>query len=806
MAILLTVIMLVTNTLPVAAAEDSMESAPTTKPTAVLTIETVGEGTVECTGDGLTETGTNTYSVSVGTNVTVKAQPTEGSTWKQTTLNGSEVQESFAMPETDSTLQVVFETLPKEEIVVDESQEEKPQELQSQEEASVEEVKEGLPTEDAQAETESIPTEDAEEYVTNSKGIKVKKSLLCEDPNCLEEHVGASLDPTTFPVQEASIPMSQLFSNSEERILEDVYVGMQTSGSNAEVAFWGTPGTGGVHDVRINDGGLAGVTGSGYCINHGAANPGEGFWQKCTYVAECTAVEGTTATWKVTMTPPGAWDGESFVNGLPAGYQRVGMNVRVRFEEAKGNLEVRKSSAKPEITNGNSNYSLQGAVYGLFQSGKEVARATTNEYGVASFNNLKKGNYVLKEITAPKGYALDQTSYNVSIVSGTTVTKQVTDMPLTDPVVLLLGKVDAETNANKPQGSASLKDAEFTVKYYATQSATDPALAGLSPMRTWVLKTDKDGYTRLDEKFKVSGDPFFLLDGVATLPLGTLTIQETKAPTGYLLNPEVFVRQITLNGAGNGILTYNMPTVPETVQKGVIQLEKQSNEADIGNATLKGAEYEVRNAQGTVVDTLVTDAQGKAQSKELPYKEGYINLHRQIFHKQAFKKLKANEKYLLFELLKRTHENSSSYHVGTRKFYSVFTGLLGVTERVIRYYLHNLRKFFSVGIKNGQYWITYMHSVFHEQEARGVEEQEFEFYIQSICRRDKVSGSEQEIHDTARLIKQYRPRYKEWYQSTVEQLKKDIATCIHQCAERGNKLLSAAQIHKMLQQTMEKAF
>lgn len=618
MAILLTVIMLVTNTLPVAAAEDSMESAPTTKPTAILTIETVGEGTVECTGDGLTETGMNTYSVPVGTNVTVKAQPTEGSTWKQTTLNGSEVQESFAMPETDSTLQVVFETLPKEEIVVDESQEEKPQELQSQEEASVEEVKEGLPTEDAQAETESIPTEDAEEYVTNSKGIKVKKSLLCEDPNCLEEHVGASLDPTTFPVQEASIPMSQLFSNSEERILEDVYVGMQTSGSNAEVAFWGTPGTGGVHDVRINDGGLAGVTGSGYCINHGAANPGEGFWQKCTYVAECTAVEGTTATWKVTMTPPGAWDGESFVNGLPAGYQRVGMNVRVRFEEAKGNLEVRKSSAKPEITNGNSNYSLQGAVYGLFQSGKEVARATTNEYGVASFNNLKKGNYVLKEITAPKGYALDQTSYNVSIVSGTTVTKQVTDMPLTDPVVLLLGKVDAETNANKPQGSASLKDAEFTVKYYATQSATDPALAGLSPMRTWVLKTDKDGYTRLDEKFKVSGDPFFLLDGVATLPLGTLTIQETKAPTGYLLNPEVFVRQITLNGAGNGILTYNMPTVPETVQKGVIQLEKQSNEADIGNATLKGAEYEVRNAQGTVVDTLVTDAQGKAQSKELP--------------------------------------------------------------------------------------------------------------------------------------------------------------------------------------------
>lgn len=188
------------------------------------------------------------------------------------------------------------------------------------------------------------------------------------------------------------------------------------------------------------------------------------------------------------------------------------------------------------------------------------------------------------------------------------------------------------------------------------------------------------------------------------------------------------------------------------------------------------------------------------------YKEGYINLHRQIFHKSVFKRLKANEKYLLFELLKRTHENRSSYHVGTRKFYSIFTGLLGVTERVIRYYLHNLRKFFSVGIKNGQYWITYMHSVFHETEAKGVEEQEFEFYIEAICRRDKVVGSKQEIHDTARLIKQYRPRYKDWYHSSLEQLKTDIAMCIHYSAEKGQKLLNAALIHKLLQKKMETAF
>ena len=51
------------------------------------------------------------------------------------------------------------------------------------------------------------------------------------------------------------------------------------------------------------------------------------------------------------------------------------------------------------------------------------------------------------------------------------------------------------------------------------------------------------------------------------------------------------------------------------------------------------------------------------------FQEGYINLHREVFHLERFKKLKANEKYLLFELLKRTHENRSSFRIGTQKFY-----------------------------------------------------------------------------------------------------------------------------------------
>lgn len=354
MAILLTAILLVTNTLPVVAAGDSTEPVPTVKPTATLTIETVGEGTVKCTGDGVTETGDNTYSVPSETRVLAQAQPSDGFTWKQTLLNGSEVKDSFTMPETDSILKVVFESFPKEEKVVEEASEDQPVETDVPQ-------AENLPEEKVE-QPETISSDD-EEYVVNSKGIKVKKSLLCDDLNCLEKHVGATLDPDTFPVQEVSLPYSQFVSSSDERILEDVYVGMKTSGSNCAVHFWGTPGTGTGHfELQIHDGGLAGATGTGWCVNHGAANPGEYSWVICTYEATCTSVSGNVATWSVTATPPGAWDGESFINGLPAGYQRVGMNVRVQFEEAKGNLEIAKSSAKPEFTNGNDNYSLANEI------------------------------------------------------------------------------------------------------------------------------------------------------------------------------------------------------------------------------------------------------------------------------------------------------------------------------------------------------------------------------------------------------------------------------------------------------------
>ena len=456
-------------------------------------------------------------------------------------------------------------------------------------------------------------SQEADAYVTNSKGITVRKSLLCEDPNCLEDHVGTTLYPAGFT---ESTPKGVSL-----RSVQNPYVGQVLTGINATVHFLGTPGTNGKFQVYINDGDLAGATTmTAYCLNHGAANPGENGWTTCTWEATCTAVSGNLATWSFVLTPPNACK-----PGSVLGYQRVGMVLTLPFDEQKGSLDVYKASADSEITNGNSCYSLAGAVYGLYQNGIEIARQTTDTNGYTRFNNLSTGNYDLKEITPPKGYALDKTTYPVTINSSQTTRVDVKDYPQSDPVSILLGKVDKDTTQNMPQGSASLEGAEFTIKYYAVYSDKDPAETGKKPVRTWIMKTDENGKCRLDEKYKVSGDEFWKNPfGVATLPLGTITIQETKAPKGYLLNEEIFVRQITSKGTAESVETYNMPTIEEEVIRGDIQLVKygETNDepgdsgADI-KKPLKDIKFHLTSKTTGDVYTIITDEQGVATTKQL---------------------------------------------------------------------------------------------------------------------------------------------------------------------------------------------
>ena len=303
------------------------------------------------------------------------------------------------------------------------------------------------------------------------------------------------------------------------------------------------------------------------------------------------------------------------------------------FYNPVGSVNLKKTSANPAISDGNSCYSLKDAVYGVYgDSGCTDQRATltTDESGNSNSVELSPGTYWVKEISAPKGFALDTDAHQITINGGQNTTVELQDIPQADPIYIMLGKVDAETNANKPQGSASLAGAEFTIKYYNGLYDTDPAEQGQTSIRTWVLKTDEDGFIYFSDEFKVSGDDFYYNTTMnPTLPLGTITIQETKAPDGYLVDPTVFVRQVTPDGSMESVNTYNQPVIKEQVIRGGVKIQKRDYEngsTPQGNGNFASAEISIINnganavyvngntyEPGQTVLTMVTDSTGLAQ-------------------------------------------------------------------------------------------------------------------------------------------------------------------------------------------------
>ena len=287
----------------------------------------------------------------------------------------------------------------------------------------------------------------------------------------------------------------------------------------------------------------------------------------------------------------------------------------------KGNCKVKKTSSNPEITTGNSCYSLKDATYGIYRNSNcsdasWVATMTTNENGDSNTVTLDAGTYYVREGQAPKGYALDKTVHTVQIKAGETYTLKVSDKPTMDPVGVLLGKVDKETNMNKPEGSLPLEGALFTVKFYAgVLSDSDPAADGKTATRTWVFRTNENGFTNYHPDFLESGDELYILpSGTPGIPMGTLTIQETKAPEGYLINPQVFTVKITSNNNGSEfVYTYNEPKVLEqSLDLNIVKKEKNKDYA------IEGAVFEHTLPDGTT-ETVTTDANGTCKFKALGY-------------------------------------------------------------------------------------------------------------------------------------------------------------------------------------------
>ena len=284
-----------------------------------------------------------------------------------------------------------------------------------------------------------------------------------------------------------------------------------------------------------------------------------------------------------------------------------------------GNAKLQKTSSNTSITDGNGNYSIAGATYGVFADKnctKQLATLTTDENGNTDVAEVKAGTVYIKELSAPAGYKVDKTIYPLTIKAGETATLKVSDTPKVTDTLIELFKIDMETQKDNPQGNASLAGAEFTWKYYAGFYNKDNLPAEAT--RTWVTKTvaetESNGtthyITKLVNAYKVSGDSFYMQDGKAVLPLGTLTVEETKAPNGYLLEGAymqtgdkseqikgLYLTQITEDGDLAVLSGNNQFSVSDKVIRGGVKIQKRDLETGDtkpqGSATLKDTAFDI---------------------------------------------------------------------------------------------------------------------------------------------------------------------------------------------------------------------
>ncbi len=284
-----------------------------------------------------------------------------------------------------------------------------------------------------------------------------------------------------------------------------------------------------------------------------------------------------------------------------------------------GNAKVKKTTANESVTNGNAMYSIAGATFGIFSDqncSNQIGTLTTNENGDTNEVEVTAGTVYIKELSAPKGYKPDTTVRSLKVEAGKTVTLNVSDVPKVTETLVDLFKIDMEIGKATAQGNAALAGAEFTWHYYDGLYTKDnlPEKA----TRTWVTKTvaekSSDGsihyVTKLSDAYKVSGDAFYTQNEKSVLPLGTLTVEETKAPDGYLLDGAymqagdsteqikgMYLTQITEDGELAVLSGSNQYSVSDQVIRGGVKIQKRDLETKDtkaqGSATLKDAAFAI---------------------------------------------------------------------------------------------------------------------------------------------------------------------------------------------------------------------
>ncbi|WP_434683072.1 SpaA isopeptide-forming pilin-related protein [Bacillus sp. PM5] len=243
------------------------------------------------------------------------------------------------------------------------------------------------------------------------------------------------------------------------------------------------------------------------------------------------------------------------------------VDVKVANSKSLGQFEIVKVDAEDKAK------VLSDAEFEVYKDGKKVETLRTDKTGKVISQKLEPGTYTLKETKAPQGYKLLKEEIEVVVEANKVVQVQVENAKELGSLQVI--KKDAESGK-------VLEGAEFKLKNEAGQVVGE------------TKTTNKDGVVKFEN-----------------LVPGKYTLEETKAPEGY----KVLEVTVEVNVVANEVVKQEV--LNEKVKEEITgQLEITKVDANDTNKTLAGAVFEIWK-DGTKIDTLTSDANGKATSKEL---------------------------------------------------------------------------------------------------------------------------------------------------------------------------------------------
>ena len=353
-----------------------------------------------------------------------------------------------------------------------------------------------------------------------------------------------------------------------------------------------------------------------------------------------------------------------------------------------GKLNIKANTGKIQInkTDDETNKPIKGVTFQLMKSdGTVIGKATTDTNGVATFSSLYEGNYVVQEIETNSQYILNNKKIDVAVRYDETSKVDVTNsfkkgqLKITkvdkDNHKIALGNIQFDlfseefnkvigtyiTDVNGEIKIDNLRIGNYrlieknTGKWYNLAEDTDIKIEWneltesiveneLQKGQVRIIKVDKDdNEVKLKNvKFDIKDEKGNVLETVQTNEDGEaytsryairdyekLIIQEKETLQEYVLNGEP--KTIVLEA--NQIKDIVFENEVKKGQIKVIKVDKDNNEV-----LLKDVKFDVKDEQGNIVDTIITDEKGEAITKRLP-----------INHEYTVVETETNKEYVLTE-------------------------------------------------------------------------------------------------------------------------------------------------------------